>query len=45
MYPDAFADIDPAEKADEIFTKLLGRPVYGELEEAGYAFRSIQIGQ
>lgn len=45
MYPDAFADIDPAEKADEIFTKLLGKPVYGELEEAGYAFRSIQIGQ
>lgn len=45
LYPEQFADIDIAEKADEIFTTLLGRPLYGELVENGYAFREIQIGE
>ena len=44
LYPERFADVDPAEKADEIFEKLLGRRVYGELAEAGYAFEQINIG-
>ena len=44
MYPQRFADIDPAAKADEIFEKLLGRRVYDELAEAGYAFEQIRIG-
>lgn len=45
LYPEQFADIDIAEKADEIFTTLLGRPLYSELVENGYAFREIQIGE
>ncbi|MEJ2718454.1 MAG: iron ABC transporter substrate-binding protein, partial [Deltaproteobacteria bacterium] len=32
LYPDRFADIRPAEKADEMYTFLLGKPVYKEME-------------
>ena len=45
IYPERFSDVDPAEKADEIFTALLGKPVYAELAEAGYAFAEIQLGE
>ncbi|WP_048149709.1 iron ABC transporter substrate-binding protein [Methanolacinia paynteri] len=31
LYPDQFADINPAEKADEIYTFLVGEPVFDEL--------------
>ena len=31
LYPDAFADIDPEQKADEIYQILLGQPVYDQL--------------
>ena len=45
IYPEQFADIDIAEKDDEIFTMLLGEPVYDDLVENGYAFRQIQLGE
>ena len=44
MYPQQFQDIEPVEKAGEIFTKLLGSNPYHDLEEAGYAFCQITIG-
>ncbi|MDQ7785197.1 MAG: iron ABC transporter substrate-binding protein [Desulfomonilaceae bacterium] len=28
LYPDRFADIDPAKKADDLYAYLLGKPVY-----------------
>ncbi len=28
LYPEAFKDVDPVLKADEIYTFLIGRPVY-----------------
>jgi iron complex transport system substrate-binding protein len=31
LYPDRFADVDPAAKADEIFTFLVGKPVYKDM--------------
>jgi iron complex transport system substrate-binding protein len=31
LYADQFSDIDPREKADEIFTFLVGRPVFDKL--------------
>lgn len=31
LYPDRFTDIDPAEKADEIYTFFLGKPVFDDL--------------
>ena len=31
LYPERFADIDPAAKADEIYTFLVGRPVFAAM--------------
>ena len=45
IYPEQFKDIDPVEKAGEIFQKLLGTNPYADLKEAGYEFRPITIGQ
>lgn len=44
IYPEQFQDINPEEKAGEIFEKLLGKNPYEDLKEAGYAFRQIQLG-
>ena len=45
IYPEQFADIDPVEKAGEIFEMLLGQNPYADLKEAGYEFRPIKIGE
>ena len=45
MFPEQFADVDPVEKAGEIFTMLLGTNPYEDLKEAGYEFRPITIGE
>jgi len=41
LYPDRFADIEPARKADEIYTFFLGKPVFSQLnsqyENLGFA--------
>ncbi len=31
LYPDRFADIDPKAKADEIYSFVVGKPVFGEM--------------
>ncbi|WP_418442274.1 iron ABC transporter substrate-binding protein [Candidatus Allofournierella excrementavium] len=45
IYPEQFADVDPVEKAGEIFTTLLGENPYNDLKEAGYEFRPIVLGE
>ena len=45
MYPQQFADVDPLQKAGEIFEMLLGSNPYADLKEAGYEFRPITIGE
>lgn len=45
IYPAQFAGIDPAAKADEIFTKFLGAPFYETLAANGSAFGKITIGE
>ena len=45
IYPEAFADVDPVAKAEEIFEMLLGVNPYADLKEAGYEFRPIEIGE
>ena len=45
IYPEQFADVDPIEKAAEIFEMLLGENPYDSLKEAGYEFRPITIGE
>lgn len=32
LYPDRFSDVDPAAKADEIFTFLVGEPVFKDMD-------------
>jgi iron complex transport system substrate-binding protein len=45
LYPERFADIDPAAKADESFTFLVGRPVFAEMNARfqGLAFRPVPL--
>ena len=43
-YPEAFADVDPVAKADEIFTFMLGEPFYAQLQAAGQGFGQLTIG-
>ena len=45
LYPDRFADIDPARKADEIYTFFVGKPVFAELngQYGDQGFSKIQI--
>jgi iron complex transport system substrate-binding protein len=38
LYPEAFADIEPAKKAEAIFEFFLGLKAYAHLEKAGYGF-------
>ena len=45
IYPEQFKDIDPEAKAQEIFEKILGVDPYEDLKEAGYAFRTVTIGE
>ena len=33
LYPDSFKDIDPEKKADEIYTFLVGKPVYEAMKK------------
>ena len=44
IYPEAFADVDPVEKANEIFKMFLGADdFYSTLNEAGYSFGPVDI--
>ncbi len=45
LYPEAFADIDPAQKADEIYQSLLGQPVYAQMAAAFGGFRELNLGK
>lgn len=42
LYPDHFADVDPAVKADEIFTFLVGKPVFKDMDNM---FRNLAYKQ
>ncbi|WP_419786234.1 iron ABC transporter substrate-binding protein [Pseudodesulfovibrio sp.] len=45
IYPDRFTDVDPAAKADEIFTFLVGKPVYKQMDAmfGNLAFKPIPL--
>ena len=47
VYPARFNDIDPAKKADEIYTFFVGKPVFGQMRESfkGKAFQKIALGK
>jgi iron complex transport system substrate-binding protein len=45
LYPHRFQDIDPAAKADEIYTFLVGKPVFREMDRMfqGLAFKKMPV--
>ena len=43
IYPEAFADIDPAAKADEIYTALLGVAIYEQMKENFGGFGELSL--
>lgn len=45
IYPQQFKDVNPVEKAGEIFKTFLGTNPYNDLKEAGYEFRAVTIGE
>jgi iron complex transport system substrate-binding protein len=45
LYPAAFADIDPAQKADEIYQALLGQPVYAQMAESFGGFKPLNLSE
>lgn len=45
LAPEGFADVDPVAKADEIYTFLLGRPLFARMDAlfGGLAFRPLDV--
>lgn len=43
IYPESFADIDPAAKADEIYSFLLGKPLYQRMCQDFGEFAQIRL--
>ncbi len=43
LYPEAFKDIDPAARADEIYEFLLGKPLYQEMAEKFGGYKQITL--
>jgi iron complex transport system substrate-binding protein len=45
LYPNRFQDINPEAKADEIYTFLVGKPVFKEIDRMfqGLAFKKITV--
>ncbi|MDI6908165.1 MAG: ABC transporter substrate-binding protein [Thermoanaerobacterales bacterium] len=43
IYPECFADVDPAKKADDIYTFLLGTPVYARMAQDFGGFKRLTL--
>ncbi|HHW41664.1 MAG TPA: iron ABC transporter substrate-binding protein [Syntrophomonadaceae bacterium] len=43
IFPDRFQDIDPAEKADEIYRFLLGKPLYQQMAKDYGGFKKLDL--
>lgn len=45
LYPSAFADVDPAKKADEIYRTWVGAPIFDEVvANCGGGFQEVDLG-
>ena len=44
IYPEQFKDINPAQKADEIYNKFVGEKVYQELSAVYGGFKKLNLG-
>jgi iron complex transport system substrate-binding protein len=45
IFPEQFKEINPADKADEIFEMMLGKKYYDVLRQNGYDFGKIRLGE
>ena len=43
LYPERFNDINPEEKADEIYTFLVGKPVYEQMKKQFGGFKKLEF--
>ncbi|XRP96840.1 iron ABC transporter substrate-binding protein [Methanocaldococcus sp. 16A] len=43
LYPEQFMDINPEKKADEIYTFLVGKPVYEEMKKQFGGFKKLEF--
>ncbi len=43
LFPEAFADVDPVEKADGIYEELVGEPVYDQMAEIFGGFKVLDL--
>lgn len=43
LYPSQFSDVNPAQKADEIYTFMVGAPIYSQLSSLYGPFGSVSI--
>ncbi len=43
IYPDAFSDVNPEVKADEIYTFLVGKPVYSQMQQDWKGFKQLRL--
>ena len=43
LYPENFADINPEKKADEIYTFLVGKPVYKDMAKKFGGFKKLEF--
>ncbi|MCL2862752.1 MAG: ABC transporter substrate-binding protein [Methanimicrococcus sp.] len=44
LYPEQFKDIDPAQKADEIYTFIVGKPVFDQIKENADGLSYTRVG-
>ena len=44
IYPEQFKDINPAQKADQIYNKFVGAEVYQELSNVYGGFKKLNLG-
>lgn len=45
LYPKKFENVDPEQKADEIYEELLGEEVYDDMEDAFRGYKQIEVNQ
>ena len=45
LTPAAFADVDPVQKAGEIYKALLGHPAYAQMAEAFGGFKPLRLSE
>ncbi len=43
IYPEAFADVDPVKKADEIYVALVGQPLYAQMAKTFGGFGELKF--